>query len=213
VWRTVVGVVDDVRNDDIDTPPPPSFYVPVAQRPAREMTFMVRVNNDPLTHVDAARGAVAAEDPNLPVYNIRSMDQLLVEDLQGITVLSSMTTTFAALALLLATVGIYGMVSYNVAQRTREIAVRIAVGAQTHHVIRHVFGRGLGAVLAGTATGLLAAIAVSRVLKIVLYGVSPSDPSTYVLVACILAGAALVACAVPTQRVLRLNPVVALRHE
>jgi len=212
-WRTVVGVVSDVRNDDIDTPPPPSVYVPAAQRPAREMTFLVRTVDDPLGHVTAARRAIAAEDSKLPIYNIRSMDQLLAEDLQGIVVLSSMTTAFAALALLLATVGIYGMLSYNVAQRTREIAVRIAVGAQAHHVMRHVFGRGLGAVLTGIATGLLAAIAVSRLLKIVLYGVSPSDPSTYVLVACILAGAALVACAVPTQRVLRLNPVVALRTE
>jgi putative ABC transport system permease protein len=212
-WRTVVGVVSDVRNDDIDTPPPPNVYVPAAQRPAREMTFMIRVSDDPLTHVAAARAAVAAEDPNLPVYEIRSMDQLLVEDLQGTYVLSSMTIVFAALALLLATVGIYGMVAYNIAQRTREIAVRIAVGAQMHHIMRHVLGQGVGAVVAGMTIGLVMALAVSRVLRIVLYGVSPTDPSTYALVALVLGGAATLACAVPAQRIFGVDPVVALRHE
>jgi len=212
-WRTVVGVVGDVRNDDIDTPPPPNVYLPAAQRPAGEMTFMVRVTDAPLSHVDAARSAVAAEDQNLPVFNLRSMDQLLAEDLRGTTVLSFMTTTFAALALLLATVGIYGMVAYNVAQRTREIALRIAVGARTHHVMRHVLGRGLTAVVAGMAIGLVVAVGVSRVLKIVLYGVSPGDPSTYAVVTLILLGAAMLACVVPAQRILRLNTVAALRHE
>lgn len=212
-WRRVVGVVGDVRNDDIDTPPSPNVYIPAAQRPTREMTFMVRVTDAPLAHVDAARRAVAAEDPNLPVFNLRSMDQLLAEDLQGMQMLSAMTTTFAALALLLATVGIYGMVAYNVAQRTREIAVRIAVGARTHHIVRHVLGRGLTAVVAGMAIGLVVAAGVSRVLKIVLYGVSPGDPSTYAVVTLILLGAAMLACAVPARRILGLNPVVALRHE
>jgi predicted permease len=212
-WRTVVGVVSDVRNDDVDSPPPPNVYLPAAQRPGREMTFMVRFTDDPLAHVTAARRAVAAEDPNLPVYNIRSMDQLLAEDLQGSRVLSSMTTVFGALALLLATVGIYGMVVYNVAQRTREIAIRIAVGARATDVVRHVLGRGMAPVLGGMAAGLIAALAVGRVLTIVLYGVSPADPSTYIGVGLVLLAATAAACAVPAQRIIRLDPVVALRRE
>ena len=183
VWRTVVGVVADVRNDDIDMPPPPHVYVPATQRLSREMVFMIRVADDPLSHVAAARAAVAAEDPDLPVYDVQSMDQLLFEDLQGSSVLVAMTTTFGALALLLAAVGIYGMVAYTVAQRTREIAVRIAVGAQRQDVLRSVLGRGLRAVAAGLLLGMAGSAAAAQVLTVVLYGVSPTDPLSYATVA------------------------------
>jgi putative ABC transport system permease protein len=174
---------------------------------------MIRTSDDPLSHVAAARAAISAEDPDLPVYDIQSMDQLLSQNSRGRAVLSSMTGVFAGLALLLAAVGIYGMVAYTVAERTREIAVRIAVGARRHHVIRHILTGGLGAVLAGLVLGLAGSIAVSQLLTVVLYGVSPSDPMSYALVTGVLAGSALLACVLPAQRALRLDPVVALRHE
>ena len=212
-WRTVVGVVGDVRNDDVDMPPPPSMYVPAAQRLSREMVFMVRVSDEPLSHVAAARAAVAAEDPDLPIYDIQSMDQLLQEDLQGSSVLVAMTTAFGALALLLAAVGIYGMVAYTVAQRTREIAVRIAVGAQRGDVMWKVLGRGLRAVSVGLVLGIMGSAALAQALTVVLYDVSPTDPLSYAFVSAVLLGAAALACLVPAQRALRLDPVVALRAE
>jgi putative ABC transport system permease protein len=212
-WRTVIGIAGDIRNDIIDMPPPAYVYIPTAQRPTREMTIMIRTSDDPLSHVAAARAAISAEDPDLPVYDIQSMDQLLSQNSRGRAVLSSMTGVFAGLALLLAAVGIYGMVAYTVAERTREIAVRIAVGARRHHVIRHILTGGLGAVLAGLVLGLAGSIAVSQLLTVVLYGVSPSDPMSYALVTGVLAGSALLACVLPAQRALRLDPVVALRHE
>jgi putative ABC transport system permease protein len=212
-WRTVIGVVGDIRNDNIDAPPPPYVYVPAAQRPVRDMTFMLRTIDDPTAHVAAARAAVAAEDANLAVYDIQSMDQLLVEDLRGPAVLSSMTGIFAALALVLAAVGIYGMVAYAVAQRTREIAIRIAVGAQRIDVTRNVLGQGLVWVAGGLVLGLVGALASSQLLSVILYGVAASDPSTYLAVFGTLAGLAALACVVPLRRALRLDPIAALRQE
>ena len=153
------------------------------------------------------------EDPDLPVYDIESMDQLLAVDVRGPAVLSSMTGVFAGLALVLAAVGIYGMVVYTVAQRTREIALRIAIGAQGSDVVRSILTGGLAAVLAGLLLGLAGSIAVSQLMTIVLYGVSPTDPFSYSMVTIVLVGSALLACVVPIRRALRLNPVVALRHE
>lgn len=213
VWRTVVGVVADVRNDDIDMPPPAIVYVPSTQRIVREMTFMIRVNGDPLSHVAAARASIAAQDPDLPVYDAQSMDQLLFEDIQGAAVLSSMTTTFAMLALLLAAIGIYGTVAYTVAQRTREIAVRVAVGAQARDVLLDVFGRGLRAVAAGLGVGLAVSAAIAQGIGVVLYGVSPADPSSYLVVAAVLLATAILACLVPARRAMRLDPIAALRQD
>jgi ABC-type antimicrobial peptide transport system permease subunit len=177
------------------------------------MTFMLRTVDDPMASIAAARAAVAAEDPNLAVYDVQTMDQLLAEDLRGPAVLSSMTALFAGLALVLAAVGIYGMVAYAVAQRTREIAIRIAVGAHRIDVTRHVFGRGLAWIAGGLLLGLIGALAASQLLSALLYGVTASDPSTYLLVGGLLAGVAVAACAGPLRRALSLDPVVALRHE
>jgi putative ABC transport system permease protein len=213
VWRTVVGIVGDVRNDDIDQPPPPIVYIPASQRPSREMTLMVRVNDDPLAHVTTARAAIGAVDPDVPVYDVESMEQLLLEDIQGSAVLSSLTTTFAMLALVLAAVGIYGMLAYVVAQRTREMAIRIAVGAQARDVVRNVLTSGLRAVAIGLVLGLAVSLPLASALRGVLYGVAATDPATYALVALVLLGSALLACLVPARRALRLDPVVALRAE
>jgi ABC-type antimicrobial peptide transport system permease subunit len=177
------------------------------------MTFMIRVNDDPISHVAAARAAVAAEDADLAVYGVQSMDQLIQEDLQGSAVLTSLTTTFAMLALALAAVGIYGMLAYVVAQRTREMAIRIALGAQAPDVVRHVLKGGLGAVAIGLVLGLAVSLPLASVLRGVLYGVSANDPATYALVALVLLGSALMACLVPARRALRLDPVVALRAD
>ena len=213
MWRTVIGVVGDIRNDDVDQPPPSTVYVPAPQRPVREMTFMVRTREDPLALVPAARAAVAAEDPDLPVYRVQTMEQLLAGDLRGPTVISSMAAVFATVALLLAAVGIYGLVAYGVAQRTREIAVRMAVGAQRRDVVRTVLAGGLQAVAAGLVLGLAGGVALSQAVSVVLYRVTPTALSTYLLVAGLLLTVTVLACLAPVQRVLRLDPIAALRHE
>jgi putative ABC transport system permease protein len=211
-WRTVVGVVGDIRNDDIDQPAPPYVFVPAAQRPVRAMTILLRSQGDPLAHVGPARAAVAADDPNLPVHGIQTMEQLLAEDLRGPAVLASLMGTLSGMALVLAAIGIYGMVAYAVAQRTREIAVRLALGARRRDVAGHVFGQGTGWVCSGLVLGLLAALGLSRLLAAVLYGVASTDPATYVSVAGLLAAVAALACLGPLARALRLSPIAALRQ-
>jgi predicted permease len=212
-WRTVVGVVGNVRNDDIDSPPLPMIYVPLAQRPSREMTLIVRTAADPLLVVDDARAAVAAVDPGQPVYDVKSMAQVLEEDMRQNVLLIAIMGMFAGVALVLAALGIYGVVSHAVAQRTHEIGVRMALGAAVRDVIGLVARQGLVPVLTGLVLGLGAGLGVSRLMAGVLYGVAPTDPVTYLSVVAILTGVALLACVAPARRAARVDPLLAIRAE
>ena len=212
-WRTIVGVVGDVRNDDIDSPPLPMVYVPLAQRPSREMTIVMRTAGDPTAYVDAARTAIAAIDPNQPVYEVKSMAQILVEDLRQSVVLIAIIGIFALVALALAALGIYGVVAHGVAQRTHEIGVRMALGAAVGDVIRLVVRQGLVPVAIGLAIGISGGLAVSRAMKGVLYGVTPGDPISYATAAVVLTAVALLACVAPARRATRVDPLVAVRSE
>ena len=213
IWRTVVGVAGDVRNDDIDAPPLPMVYVPHAQRPSREMTIVLRTGGDPLAHVPEARAAVAAVDPEQPVYEIKSMAQIFDEDLRQSVVLMGILGIFAAVALVLAALGIYGVVAHAVAQRTHEIGVRMALGAAIGDVMRLVIRQGLTPVAVGLALGIGGAMAVSQLMTSVLYGVTSTDPITYGTVAVILALVALLACVAPAMRAARIDPLLAIRSE
>jgi putative ABC transport system permease protein len=212
-WRTVVGIVGNVRNDDIDAPPLPMIYVPHAQRPSREMPLVLRTSVDPLASVADARAAVAAVDPEQPVYEIKSMTQVLEDDMRQSVLLISIMGIFAAVALALAALGIYGVVSHAVAQRTHEIGVRMALGAALRDVVGLVARQGLTPVAAGLAFGLAAGFGVSRLMGSILYGVTPADPFTYLSVAALLAGVALLACVAPARRAARVDPLLALRTE
>jgi putative ABC transport system permease protein len=212
-WRTIVGIVGDVRNDDIDSPPLPMVYVPLAQRSAREMTIVMRTTGDPMAYVDEARAAIAAIDPTQPVYEVKSMAQILVDDLRQSVVLIGIIGIFALVALALAALGIYGVVAHAVAQRTREIGVRMALGAAVADVIRLVARQGLVPVAAGLTIGMLAGAAVSQALRSVLYGVTPGDPATYATAAIVLTAVALCACVVPARRATRVDPLAAIRAE
>jgi putative ABC transport system permease protein len=212
-WRTVVGIVGDVRNDDIDSPPLPMMYVPLAQRPAREMTIALRTTGDPLAHVVAARAAVAAVDPEQPVYDVKTMAQILEEDLRQSVILIAILGLFAGVALALAAVGIYGVVAHAVAQRTHEIGVRMALGAVIGDVLLLVMRQGFTPVVAGLAVGIGAAVGVSQLLRSILYGVTPTDPVTYASVVAILAAVALVACIAPARRAAKVDPLLSLRSE
>jgi putative ABC transport system permease protein len=212
-WRTIVGVVGDVRNDDIDAPPLPMVYVPLAQRASREMTLVLRTRDTPLAHVEDARAAVAAIDADQPVYEVKTMAQIFEEDLRQSVVLGAVLGIFACVALLLAAIGIYGVVSHAVAQRTREIGVRIALGATAHNVRRLVVHQGFVPVAAGLAIGLAASLGASELLASLLYGVTPTDPVTYGSVVLILAAVALIACVAPARRAMHVDPVTALRTD
>ena len=212
-WRTVVGIVANVRNDDIDSPPLPMVYVPLAQRPSREMTVVMRTADDPIGHVEAARAAVAAVDPGQPVFEVKTMAQVLDEDMRQNIVLIGIMGIFAGVALVLAALGIYGVVSHAVAQRTHEIGVRMALGAALGDVVRLVTRQGLTPVAVGLAIGIAAGLAVSRLLAGMLYGITPTDPVTYGSVIAILAGVALLACVGPARRAARVDPMLALRAE
>ena len=212
-WRTIVGVTGDVRNDDIDAPPLPMVYVPLAQRASREMTIVMRTAGDPLAHAADGRAAVADVDPDQPVYEIKSMAQILDEDLRQSVVLIGILGVFAAVALVLAALGIYGVVAHAVAQRTREIGVRMALGAALGDVVRLVARQGLTPVAIGLAFGAAAGVAVSQLMTSVLYGVTPTDPVTYAAVAGILAIVSLVACIAPAMRAARIDPLLAIRSE
>lgn len=212
-WRTVVGIVGDVRNDDIDSPPVPHVYVPLAQRRSREMTIVLRTAGNPLDHVAAARTAVASADPNQPVYEVKSMDQILDEDLRESVVLIAMTALFAGVALLLAAIGIYGVVSHAVAQRTHEIGVRMALGAAVADVLRLVVRQAFTPVAVGLAIGIAFGLAASRLVASILYGVTPTDPLTYGSVILILAAVALLASVAPALRATGIDPLIALKYE
>ena len=212
-WRTIVGVVGDVRNDDIDAPPLPHVYVPHRQRPEAAMTVVLRTQGDPLALVGALRAAVAAADPHQALFDVKTMERIFDEDLAGSRVLIQVMQFFAICALLLAAVGIYGVVAHAVARRTQEIGLRMALGASARSVAGLVLRQGLTPVGAGLVLGVAGALAISRVVASVLYQVSPTDPLTYVGVAALLALVATAACLVPARRAARVDPLEALRTE
>jgi putative ABC transport system permease protein len=212
-WRIVVGVFADIRNDDIDRPPLPHVYVPLSQRPDRDMTIILRTAGDPIAHVPAVRAVIAAVDADQPLYDVRSMDQILWEDLRGPKVFFGLAGIFAAMALTLAAIGIYGVVAFAVSQRRHDIGVRMAVGAAPANVLRLVIRDGLAPVVLGLGIGLVAALALSQLLTGILYGVTATDPMTYAVVSVVLIGVALLACAIPGRRAIQIDPLIALRHD
>jgi predicted permease len=211
-WMTVVGVAGDVRQRSLEEPVRQGMYVTQAQQPTRGLTVVVRAAG-PLGLVDPVRRAIRTLDPNLPVSSVFTMDRVIVRSLWQPRLFSLVFGVFGAAALVLALVGVYGVVSYSVAQRTREIGIRVALGAGRGRVRAMVLGQGMRATTIGIGIGLACAVAVTRLMGALLYGVSPTDPVTLGLVTTVLGGTALAACFVPAVRATRVDPIVALRHE
>jgi putative ABC transport system permease protein len=211
--REIVGVVRDIRNAGLDTPPDPTTYVPLLQRPLNSLAFVVRAEGDPASLVPAIKAATREVDPLVPVFQARALSEIVAESVSARRFHMALLTSFAFLALLLAAVGVYGVMSYSVARRTNEIGVRVALGATTGSVTRLVVGQGTRLALAGIALGLAGALALSRVLESALYGVSPTDVRTLATAAALLAGVAVLACYIPARRAARVDPAAALRHE
>jgi predicted permease len=221
-WREIVGVVGDDRDNGVSQPAPTTVYWPMALKEfwadpeyvSRNMAFVVRSSRmSSPGFLRELQQAVWSVNANLPVANPRTLDEILAASMGQTSFALTMLAIAAGVALLLGVVGIYGVVAYIAAQRTREIGVRMALGAQAADVRRLFVGHGLKLVAAGLVLGVLSALLLSRLMTTLLFGVGPTDPLTYVGVSLVLGGVALVATYLPARRASQLDPVVALRTD
>jgi putative ABC transport system permease protein len=212
-WIEVVGVVSNIKQDGLDDKGRMQTYWPMAQTNNQSMNLIVRTAGDPMSVARSVEKAIHAFLPDLPLYNATSMDQVIAGSVADRRFSMIMLGCFAGLALLLAAVGIYGVISYTVAQRTQEIGVRVALGASSGQVLKSVIGSGMLLVGIGLLAGLAGSIALTDWMSTMLYEVKPSDPLTLAVVTAVLAFSALIACVVPARRALRVDPIEALRQE
>jgi putative ABC transport system permease protein len=209
----IIGMVGDVHESSLAAAPDPLVYWPYPEAPYKLMTVVVRTATPPLSLVPAIRGALHHMDKDEPMAKISTMDQLVASSVAHSRFMMFLLSAFGGLALVLACIGIYGVTAYSVAQRTREIGIRMALGAQESDMLRMVIGQGLKQALIGVGAGVAGAFGLTRLSSGLLYGVRPTDPLTFVTVSLILTGVALLACYIPARRAMRVDPMVALRYE
>jgi putative ABC transport system permease protein len=213
-FAEVVGVVGDVKNNGLAREPMVEMYTPYPQRPWPAMQVAVRsAGGDPLALVSAVRAAVAAVDRELPMTRVETMDDALAGSISTERLMAWLLFAFAAVALVMAAAGLYGVIAYAVTQRTQEIGIRMALGADPGAVVRLVAVEGMRLTAVGMVAGTVAAALMSRAMRGMLFDVSPADPATYVAVLAIFAATACAALIVPARRALRVDPLVALRAE
>jgi putative ABC transport system permease protein len=213
-WLNVVGVVGDLRNSDIDQGPVAQVFVPMARRPERDLVVVIKsITPGTLQLVPAIRAEVARIDSDQPIHDVALMTQVLFDDLAGTYVLTALLTAVGLIALCLSAAGVYGLVSSSVAQRGREIGVRMALGARPSAVVRMMIAAGARPVAAGSLVGLLAAVVIAAGIGLSVPGVEARDPSNYVAVALAIAAVALIASYLPAKRAASIDPVTALRQE
>ena len=209
----IVGIVHDVKLAGLEASSEPAYYLPASQAPLPDMTLLVRTSGDPLSIVGAVRAALLSIDPNQPLANISTLDKVVSDSIAPRRLNMLLMALFGGLAMLLSAVGIYGLLSHAVTQRTQEMGIRMALGAQISDVLKLVLRQGMALALIGEAIGLVAAFLLTRLLRGLLFGVTPNDATTFIVVAGVLALVALFACYVPARRATKIDPLIALRYE
>jgi putative ABC transport system permease protein len=212
-YREIVGIVGDVKQNGLTREIKPHTYEPFAQAPNQFMTLIVRSSTDPSALVPAIRGEVLALDSELPLQRVTTLDRVIANSIRQQRFTSIVLSAFAGVALLLAAAGLYGVISYSVAQRTHELGIRVALGAQVKDVMRLVLRQGMTFVIAGEVIGICGALMLTRLLGGLLFGVTPTDGITFIAVAIVLTLVALLACYIPARRATKVDPLVALRYE
>jgi predicted permease len=212
-FREIVGVVGDVKQNGLARETRPHTYEPFAQAPNQFLTLIVRTTSDPQAFVPAIRSKVSEIDNELPVQSVRTLESMIANSLRQQRFIALVLSIFACVALFLAAAGLYGVISYSVTQRTRELGIRVALGAQISSVMRLVLRQAMTFVLIGEAVGLIASFALSRLLSGFLFGIKPTDALTFAAVTLVLTGVALMACYVPARRATKVDPLVAIRGE
>ncbi|HSE97829.1 MAG TPA: ABC transporter permease [Blastocatellia bacterium] len=213
VWREIVGIVGDLKHDRLTADAPTEMYLPYLQAPPNRMFLAVRGSGNMRGLAGAVQGAILEVDKDQPVYNIRTMEQRLQRAVAPQRFIMFLLGIFAGGALLLAAIGIYGVMSYSVVQRTNEIGIRMALGADRRDIFRLIVGQGMKLMIIGTAIGIAGSLMLTRLMKTLLYGVSTTDPLTYTAVTIVLGAVALLACYIPARRATKVDPMVALRYE
>jgi putative ABC transport system permease protein len=211
--RTIVGVVGNIRQETLTDDVAAELYLPLAQMPLNGMTLFVRTTSDPLAFVAAVRGQVQAMDENQPIFDVKTMAQRVSDATAVSRSLTVLFTAFALLAVVLGAVGIYGIVSYAVTQRTHEIGVRVALGARAGDILQLVLKHGLLLVVSGVAIGVAGALALTRFLSTLLFGITPTDVLTFAVVSLVFFLIAMFASLIPARRATKVDPLVALRYE
>jgi predicted permease len=215
---TVIGVVGDVKNYGLLHEPVAELYAPYTLKNfwpdmRWNMRLLVRSTLDNSDITAAVRREVRAVDPAQPIYGVQTMNLVIENTVADKSLNTTLLSVFAGVSLLLAVIGVYGVMSYTVAQHTREIGIRMALGARPQAILKLIMGRGFVLVSIGVAVGVLASFGLTRFIENMLFGVTPTDPLTFVIIVAILGAVALLACLIPAQRAMRVNPIVVLRHQ
>jgi predicted permease len=220
IWRNqrltsfeIVGVVRDVKFDGLAASAEPAYYLPASQAPLNDMTILVRTTSDPRAVISSLRRAVWAIDPNQPISNVNTLEQIVSASIAQPRLNMLLMVLFGGLALLLSAVGIYGLLSYAVTQRTQEVGIRMALGANVSDVLQLVLKQGMFLALIGEAIGLAGAFALTRLMRGLLFDVTPTDTTIFAGVVAVLTLTALLACYLPARRATKVDPLVALRYE
>ncbi|HVF70660.1 MAG TPA: ABC transporter permease [Chthoniobacterales bacterium] len=209
-WRTIVGVVADVKQYGLDTSGATAIYLPQLQQPQSTLTLVVRTRTEPFAMIDTVRREILAIDPEQAVFNVATMEEVLADSIALRRISMFLLAGFAALALLLAAIGIYGVLAQAVLQRTHEIGIRMALGAQARDVLRLIVGQGMSLTIGGIVVGLLSSVALTRLLASLLFGVAATDAATFLSIAGLLVVVSFLACYLPARRAARLDPIKAL---
>jgi ABC-type antimicrobial peptide transport system permease subunit len=211
-WMEVVGVVNDIRDRALKKLPMPEYYTPFAPE-GNQWDIIVQTSGNPMPLVPAITRVIQSVDKDAPFAQIETVDQMLADSSVEPRFQTALVGSFAVLGLILAIVGIYGVISYSVVQRTHEIGVRLALGAQRADVLRMILREGMRLAVSGIAIGMVGALALTRVLRSMLFEIEPNDPATFAGAAVFLTVAALAACYLPARRATRVDPMLALRNE